>query len=566
MGNADASEIIVELSKAGISTISEILKTILINSREYKQFKNQMKLQEFKAKLENGIITKKDLLGIKNGVNNIDTLRKTGEKLYSIDVSANDLKEFVNKCNENNIPISVVADTNNIDKVQIVCLEGDKEQMDSIALSIINEKDKSIYSMFEIDETAIDSMSILAEKNNLEVNFFKNDDGKTYCQYLNNEQDMIDEIHQQVLDAKKKVESINTYIKYDENLEDRFEFIVEDTNMQIARKSDFCNKDEFIEKLQVSFDYDELIANEIANKLYNDLENKVNNLNRTNMAKIEHLNEELIPLSEELDFEIPEYQDIDDTIAELNNRIAEIDYNINRDDISENDKVNLANDRANLSSAIDNLYNQKSIVDDGIKFNTEKLDEYIVDFRQKQLFKRFETNISVVGENPAIKDFQFSRAVYKKDDAEHILIQDKNTKKAVSYRVPIDRKMLENDLKDTLGISDKLVLSSLMHKCEQLGYVDKAKIINVDKKYTIQADLSNSVTVTLGDKSVKCDLNDIYHAKKNLQREFGMSEKKADKIINKAKKQNPNIDNIRKAMQHSKLSPLTNKIKKRGSI
>jgi hypothetical protein len=44
MGNADASEIVVELSKTGITALSEILKTMLINARESRQFKNQLEL------------------------------------------------------------------------------------------------------------------------------------------------------------------------------------------------------------------------------------------------------------------------------------------------------------------------------------------------------------------------------------------------------------------------------------------------------------------------------------------------------------------------------------------
>jgi hypothetical protein len=72
------------------------------------------------------------------------------------------------------------------------------------------------------------------------------------------------------------------------------------------------------------------------------------------------------------------------------------------------------------------------------------------------------------------------------------------------------------------------------------------------------------VTVSLEEKSVKCDLSDIANAKKTLQREFGMSEKKADKIIEKATQQNPYLDSVRKSM--AKNSPLTHKKQSRGSI
>lgn len=565
MDDANATGLVIEFSKIGIDAITEILKNILANSQENKRFKDQLKLEEFKAKVNKGLITKKDLLGITSGMNDINTLQGMGENLYSVDVLTGDLENVLNKCMEKNIPISVVGDANSVDKIKVVCLDSDKEQLNDIAISIMEQKDESIYNTFEIQQDAIDSMSMLAEKNNITMNFFKNDDRKTYCQYMKSEENMVDNIHQQVLDAKEKLQNINTYVSYNLNLEDKFQFIVQDENLKVAKTIDYCDKSQLMEVLEEHLGYDELTANEVANKIYQDLENRTDKLNKINIAKIEALNEELIPLSEELQFDIPEYKNIDSTLSVLNNRIANIEYAMNLDDISENEKLNLSGEKDKLVSAVTNITNQKEFAD-GIGANKKKLNRFITNSKQKQLLKSLKINITLENESLAIKDYQFAKAVYKNDSSEHILITDKNTNKSLSYKVPVDRNMLENDLKSRFGISDKLVLSSLINKCEQLGYTNKAKVINVDRKYTIQADLSNSVTVTLGDKSVKCDLSDIFNAKKTLQREFGMSEKKANTIIEKAKKQNPQLDKVRNSMKTSKSSPLVNKKQKRGSI
>lgn len=566
MDDADATGLVVEFSKIGIDAITEILKNILANSQENKRFKDQLRLEEFKAKVNKGLITKRDLLGITSGMNDINTLQGVGEDLCSVDVLTGDLENVLNKCVEKNIPISVVGDANSVDKVKVVCLEGDKEQLNDIAISVMEQKDESTYNTFEIQQDAIDSMSMLAEKNNITVNFFKNDDGKTYCQYMKSEENMVDNIHQQVLDAKEKLQNINTYVSYNPNLEDKFQFIVQDEDLKIAKTIDYCDKSQLIGVLEEHLGYDELTANEVTNKMYQDFENRIDKLNKIYIAKIEALNKELLPLSEELQFDIPEYKNIDSTLSVLNNRIANIEYAMNLDDISENEKLNLSGEKDKLVSAVTNITNQKELVDNGIGANKKKLNRFITNSKQKQLLKSLKTNITLENENPLIKDYQFARAVYKNDNSEHILITDKNTNKSLSYKVPVDRNMLETDLKLTFGISDKLVLSSLINKCEQLGYTNKTRVINVDRKYTIQADLSNSVTVTLGDKSVKCDLNDISNAKKTLQREFGMSEKKANAIIEKAKKQNPQLDKVRNSMKTSKSSPLVNKKQKRGSI
>jgi 23S rRNA pseudoU1915 N3-methylase RlmH len=86
----------------------------------------------------------------------------------------------------------------------------------------------------------------------------------------------------------------------------------------------------------------------------------------------------------------------------------------------------------------------------------------------------------------------------------------------------------------------------MLSKVERIGFVDPPTLTKY-QNYAIERDTQNTFSVSLGAVSVNCNLKDVATSKKSLMDTFGMNEKKAEKILNKAKKQSVSVNLIRKA-------------------
>lgn len=105
-----------------------------------------------------------------------------------------------------------------------------------------------------------------------------------------------------------------------------------------------------------------------------------------------------------------------------------------------------------------------------------------------------------------------------------------------------------------------------MTKAERLGFVDEPKQVQF-KEYLIERETQSAFTVRGGSTVVRLDLSDRETAKKQLMDSFGMTAAKAERIIDKARKQTVVNNLLKKAKAKAALTADAIKHKKldRGS-
>ncbi len=200
------------------------------------------------------------------------------------------------------------------------------------------------------------------------------------------------------------------------------------------------------------------------------------------------------------------------------------------------------------------------------KLTDEQKRYYLSGTKLAEQVDRYEKNIRFDKESVVISDFTFSKIKLKNSPDTKLLITDKDGNYAVISENIKDRNAVEDILKNNLKIEETEQMNALLAKTEKIGYVDPAE--NLKKgEYSINRLSKNGAEVSLGEHKVVIDISDRATAKNTLVGEFGMSEKKADKIIDKAKKQsvtNGLISKAKGAVEKAK-PMIQNKNKKIGS-
>lgn len=179
---------------------------------------------------------------------------------------------------------------------------------------------------------------------------------------------------------------------------------------------------------------------------------------------------------------------------------------------------------------------------------------------------RYEKNIRFEKESVVVSDFTFSKIKLKDSPDTKLLITDKDNNYAVISENIKDRKAVEDILRNNLKIDSTEQINALLAKTERIGYANPVENIS-QGEYNISRLSKNGAEVSLGERKVVIDISDRATAKNTLVGEFGMSDKKADKIIDKAKKQSVTNSLITKAKGAAeKVKPMIqNKSKKIGS-
>lgn len=178
----------------------------------------------------------------------------------------------------------------------------------------------------------------------------------------------------------------------------------------------------------------------------------------------------------------------------------------------------------------------------------------------------YEKNIRFEKESILVSDFTFSKIKLKDSHDTKLLITDKDNNYAVISENIKDRKAVEDILRNNLKVDSTEQVNALLAKTEKIGYVNPAENIS-QGEYNISRLSKNGAEISLGERKVIIDISDRTTAKNTLVGEFGMSEKKADKIIDKAKKQSVTSSLVTKAKGAAeKVKPMIqNKSKKIGS-
>lgn len=182
---------------------------------------------------------------------------------------------------------------------------------------------------------------------------------------------------------------------------------------------------------------------------------------------------------------------------------------------------------------------------------------------------RFELKFN--NESLKAEDFRFSEIGVKnnaKDEVNNLfVISDKKGNSLILSGKGEEQNLenVEKKIRETFGLTDKKQVDEMLHNIWESNYV---KFAPVEKKgkYSIQRTSQSMAEISLKDESVHIDFTNPKEAKKLLMDTFGMNEKKAEKIINKAANQSVtnNILKNAKAVNPQPDKMISNKKLNRG--
>ena len=195
----------------------------------------------------------------------------------------------------------------------------------------------------------------------------------------------------------------------------------------------------------------------------------------------------------------------------------------------------------------------------------DRLRYFRTDTRQTSLLSHFERNIRWDDDSILTKPYTYSRATFSSDNVNRYLITD-GDKAAALIPSKMSRAEMEDIVKTKLGVEDSEVIKAVVDKAEK---IEAANRVNDLKKeaaqekgdFGIERLTGNYFEVSQGDVKKRYSLQDKNTAIRALSNDFGISEKKAERIFQKAKKQSVIQNDLHKAQAKSRLGKDTVKRK-----
>lgn len=186
--------------------------------------------------------------------------------------------------------------------------------------------------------------------------------------------------------------------------------------------------------------------------------------------------------------------------------------------------------------------------------------------RTVEQMEYFEKDIRFEDDNILTENFSFAKMKLRNEKVPHLTITDGAENFVVLSGLGIDRAKVEQDIRKFLHIKDDETIAAIMKKAERLGFADKT-LKKSFKQFTIERETLNSFNVTGGTTVLKLNLDDKEAAVKQLEDTFGISRKKAERIVDKAAKQSVSANTLKriKSILPKKENAIEHKTRERGS-
>lgn len=191
---------------------------------------------------------------------------------------------------------------------------------------------------------------------------------------------------------------------------------------------------------------------------------------------------------------------------------------------------------------------------------------YLSGSRLLEQMAYYEKDIKFENENVLTDQYSFCKMRFQNEDSAKLTVTDEQGRFVVFSDKTPDRREAERNIRRYLQIDDSETVRAILDKAEKLGFVEAPELKQF-KAYSIVRETQSTITVTGGNTAVRLDLSDKLTARKQLMDSFGMSETKADRIIEKARKQSVANNLLQRAKEKVKNSADTLRNKKidRGS-
>lgn len=187
---------------------------------------------------------------------------------------------------------------------------------------------------------------------------------------------------------------------------------------------------------------------------------------------------------------------------------------------------------------------------------------YLSGSRLLEQMAHYEKNIRFENENVLTDQYSFCKMRFQNEDSAKLTVTDEQGRFVVFSDKTPDRREAERNIRRYLQIDDSETVRAILDKAEKLGFA-QAPELQKFKEYGILRETQSTFTVTGGNTAVRLDLSDKLTARKQLMDSFGMSQAKADRILEKARKQSVANNLLQRAREKVKTSADTLKHKKR---
>ena len=200
------------------------------------------------------------------------------------------------------------------------------------------------------------------------------------------------------------------------------------------------------------------------------------------------------------------------------------------------------------------------------KLTEEQRKYYYSGSRTLEQMEYFEKEIKFDDDNILTENYSFARMKLRNEQTPRLIISDGNENFVVLSANNIDRGAVERDIRNYLKVDNAEIIAAIMEKAARLGFAERA-VKRTFKEFIIERETRDTFTVTGGNTVLRLDLNDREAAVKQLVEAFGMSSKKAERIVGKAARQSVSrntLERIRSILPKP-ANTLDHKTRERGS-
>lgn len=199
----------------------------------------------------------------------------------------------------------------------------------------------------------------------------------------------------------------------------------------------------------------------------------------------------------------------------------------------------------------------------------EKLQYFRTDTRQAALLNNFERNMQLKDDSILVKPYSFARANFSSDNENRYIVS--NGEKAAAF-IPdkMSRSEMEDAVRYKLGISDPETVKAIVDKTEKISVMHKIEAIKKEAEINrrngdigIERRSEKFFEVSQGAVRKSYDFSDKKDAIKALQRDFGISEQKAETVYQKAKNQSPLQNDFHKMAEASRAAAKNKPVKEK---
>lgn len=217
-------------------------------------------------------------------------------------------------------------------------------------------------------------------------------------------------------------------------------------------------------------------------------------------------------------------------------------------------------------------YSEEKSMEAANKFEStlsgDKLGYFRTDTRQAALLNNFDRNICLKDDSLLIRPYSFTRANFSSDNVNRYIVSS-GEKAAALIPDKMSRAELQDAVRYKLGVTDPETVKAIVDKAEKIEVANKVAEIKKEAENSrqngdigIERRSERIFEASQGNVRKSYDLTDKKQIKA-LQKDFGISEKKAGEIFQKAKNQSPLQNDFHKMEEQSKSAEKTKPVKEK---